>query len=186
MSPWFYACPHHLQYLLSFQLSRKDNRQASDCHSFVFVYFSSVATRRSQVPQLKRVLRLGGSGMSRQIRPLRALKRVQLMPDIFLCAGAGPWVGHANCWNIFDWPTIAGVVEAGHGFPPFRPVVIGFCLMELERGNNFIELDFNMAYIFVSVCPEQKDPRYIWCPVREKGKKGMPRLLYVSRKSTNY
>lgn len=59
--------------------------------------------------------------------------------------------------------------SSGWSFPPFHAVVIGFCLMELERGNNFIELDFNIACIYMRVCEaEQKEPRYFQYPIVER------------------
>lgn len=107
--------PHVLASLPKGQLS------GVACHPFVVVCFWLLATRRSPVPQLKRVLRRVDSAMSGQIRPLTAEKRVQLMPDIFLCAphAVRGYEGYeANCRNIFNWPTIEWVVQRQR-FPTF-------------------------------------------------------------------
>lgn len=136
--------PHVLASLPKGQLS------GVACHPFVVVCFWLLATRRSPVPQLKRVLWRVDSAMSGQIRPLTAEKRVQLMPDIFLCAPhavRGYEGGVMQIVEIFSTDQQLSGWFRGNGFPPFHAVVIGFCLMELERGNNFIELDFNIAQI---------------------------------------
>jgi len=93
------------------------------------------------------------SVMSGQIRPLTAEKRVQLMPGIFLCTtrGVNRRGGVMQIVEIFSTDQQLSGWFGGNGFPPFRAVVIGFCLMELERGNNFIEFDFNIAQKCVSV-----------------------------------
>lgn len=110
-------------------------------------------------PSIKRVLggERGGAGKELEIKER---KRVQLTADIFLCAQAALM----QIVEIFSTdqqlsdppfcPTNPNPIHFPRTTEPtthrtVEPSYLScccdwFCLMELERGNNFIELDFNV------------------------------------------